>query len=465
MIPFLAEALCFPKFIREDIDNLYRSKKYEFYEFATKSEYYNSIMATESSLLSDEYFRKCIGILEYHKMHADDSEVEDKIARLLKKGYKKTFSFFKNRCNKDNMDFKDCASFIYGYANNMSDHELSCNFIVAVLFSTQYETVTNREPILKLLYERLQHYDGVGRFSISKMNITEESMIKELKKELPKDIINYVMEAQLDKSSPYLFLYDLEGISPLSLFSEIKLHENDLDEVLATYICGTKELLGEKLIHYIIPALHIMALLKSYRNVKDMYFKHNKETMYVEFNRLEEDLSRTKELLKAEIAKQNFEKSSQEEALSILQEENSRLKKLLVEKDEFVKQIERERIELISLRNYAFNNSDSEVLPAINNTSTTSLNALSGIVIGGHSSWQNKLKERLPDWKFIGTDSLNFDTNIISNCDIVVINTSYLSHSMYYKVIDKVKNNNKQLLYVSSTNIQQVLQEVLITLS
>ena len=82
--------------------------------------------------------------------------------------------------------------------------------------------------------------------------------------------------------------------------------------------------------------------------------------------------------------------------------------------------------------------------------------------MGGHSQWQNKMKEYLPNCRFISPDMLNFDINILSNVDIVFIYTNYLNHGMYYKVIDIIREREIKLEYLKSNiNMEIVLNQII----
>lgn len=65
LTPFLAEALSYNGNLKNEIDNLYRTKNEEFYSYALKSPYYNCILAQERFLIEEEYWhsllygRKC----------------------------------------------------------------------------------------------------------------------------------------------------------------------------------------------------------------------------------------------------------------------------------------------------------------------------------------------------------------------------------------------------------------------
>ena len=115
--------------------------------------------------------------------------------------------------------------------------------------------------------------------------------------------------------------------------------------------------------------------------------------------------------------------------------------------------------EVIALRNFMFNQKvDESYIPDC--TRIDQLDTIRGLIIGGHINWQNKIKEYLPTWKIIKAGVNNLDSDIIQRCDVVIFNAGHLNHSLYYKVIDLVRNSNIQIGYITSTNIINTLREI-----
>ena len=69
------------------------------------------------------------------------------------------------------------------------------------------------------------------------------------------------------------------------------------------------------------------------------------------------------------------------------------------------------------------------------------------------------MKDILVNWTFVPTESINFDENIIKNNEYIFINTKYISHAVYYKVIKYLTNENK-LRYINSINIDKSLEDI-----
>lgn len=85
------------------------------------------------------------------------------------------------------------------------------------------------------------------------------------------------------------------------------------------------------------------------------------------------------------------------------------------------------------------------------------LKDLNILVMGGHQTWQNKLKETYPYFNYIDTNNVNYDINKTRNADIIFFNTRYCSHTLFYKIKNNVNNgrNNKKdkLIFIENNNL------------
>lgn len=84
-------------------------------------------------------------------------------------------------------------------------------------------------------------------------------------------------------------------------------------------------------------------------------------------------------------------------------------------------------------------------------TQPISLDGKNVVVIGGHDSWQQKLKEVYPDFTYIQADNLGFDVNIVRNADIIVFNFIHCSHGLFYRLRENC--DRKKIIYLASNNL------------
>lgn len=71
------------------------------------------------------------------------------------------------------------------------------------------------------------------------------------------------------------------------------------------------------------------------------------------------------------------------------------------------------------------------------------------------------MKQLLPSFSFVHPSVTNLDTSILNNVDIVFFYTNYLSHALYYKVIDDIREHGVQFRYLKdNTNENIVLKQI-----
>ena len=86
-------------------------------------------------------------------------------------------------------------------------------------------------------------------------------------------------------------------------------------------------------------------------------------------------------------------------------------------------------------------------------------------IVGGHQQTHVKIKQWLPTVNVIA--SRDYTKEISSKATIVILNTSYLNHPMYWKTQNRVEQLQKQnpelqFLYLNtqSTNRERILKEL-----
>lgn len=459
IIPFYAEALSHSLIIRNRIDRLYSLHKEDYYSVAKESEFYDSLIGRENSLITEEYYKKCLGLIEYARKN-NDEETLNGIFDLFKRAYHKTYLYFKDKDSSENIDMNDYILYMGKYFKNLDNDNLNGNIVAVLYFSGG--KCKNFEKYAEIMTLRWEHYNGYRRITLDNLSPQIEKSLSELYKTIPSDFLNEFLIG--NKSSGFDFIYDLEEVSSISVFRELKLDKKDIKEIILSYIVADdyKEI-GDgnkiKFEDYFLPALHVKAMCKAYKEVKKMYFDNNKETMYVEMGVLRKDLFKARSDLQLQEIKYDRFVQHENEKYSSLMEENIQLQRDIKALKEQINQLQSDAKEVIALRNYMFNQ-ESEAVTDTEKVNLEEMNSVKGIIIGGHSNWQNKIKEYLPSWKIVRAGVNNLDADIILNCETVIFNAGHLNHSLYYKVIDMVRNNNVHIGYVSSTNVECSLKEI-----
>lgn len=81
------------------------------------------------------------------------------------------------------------------------------------------------------------------------------------------------------------------------------------------------------------------------------------------------------------------------------------------------------------------------------------------VVFGGHPTWLKAIKPMLPDVKFIeGVPS----SEQIKGAEMVWLQTNYMSHKAFYKIIDIVRSKNIPLRYFTSASAAKGAEQVVV---
>lgn len=125
-----------------------------------------------------------------------------------------------------------------------------------------------------------------------------------------------------------------------------------------------------------------------------------------------------------------------------------------------------ERQELIALRNFIYQlqqeEGETEQEPVDKNQDEKAREGLkraSVVVFGGHATWQTKMKQALPGWKFISGEQQTFDLKSMGSYQYLVINTKMFKHRTYYKIMSE-KDKGQRIVYVDGNNIKRCMRQL-----
>ena len=146
---------------------------------------------------------------------------------------------------------------------------------------------------------------------------------------------------------------------------------------------------------------------------------------------------------------------------TILKQEQE-LRRLQKQAAEQKQQIAAQQTELGEMRSYLYSLSEGREEGNGDACAETKLPEWSEkkvLVVGGHTNWQNKLRELFPKWQFISAGQNSLDDKMIRGKDCIICNTEVLAHSCYYKILSG-RERRQKLCYVHSNNIQKCLREL-----
>lgn len=189
------------------------------------------------------------------------------------------------------------------------------------------------------------------------------------------------------------------------------------------------------------------------------YYREEKERQDDELNKLRKELQEEREkndILRQQLRSQGTgtatdAKPFMEEISSL----NRKVKELQMELD-----VEKEKTdELNRLREFVFS-IKSEYIPESDETDLKGLiKDKKIIIIGGHILWRNKLKNKYPAIITMDGHNATSDFSPLSNADLVLLNTSNMSHTVYYKVIEILRKGTARFDYIGRSTNQELYEK------
>jgi len=469
ILPYLIEAFGHNRRIYPDIDRLYETRKYEFYQLATSSEWYNHQIVAEGDIYHEEYAKKALGIILYI-VETQDREIQDKFYDIIRKGWTRAYMYVRNH---------DVVSF-EKYFSNMSHikNDDDANTESAVLYflaQNAGKTIEHNEH-LKLWEDvtimRLEHYklDHPLRYNYETIEPDVLKHIKSLKDRVygKYGVLNSydalfdtrMHEDMRNNRDQLSLLCDTEFVSISSLFNNVKITERDVEEVLGLYFMHHKNKNAEAAGNFLVAGLMLKGLLKAYRQVKEHFFANNRETMLLEMRRQDDKieqltgdnvvLKRKAESLESQV--KSIRDEVEEQYTTQVRGLEARVRELEIE-------LAREKQkdgELNALREFIFSlNTEAEPGVAEKEFDFTGVR---GVIFGGHERWRKRMKELLPGFVFISSES--FDVRLLDDADVVLFFVGYMGHKLYDKAIAEARKHGLKVGYISSINDRLALGEI-----
>ena len=226
---------------------------------------------------------------------------------------------------------------------------------------------------------------------------------------------------------------------------------------------------------YIVALLFYM-LIKNLKESRNFYFENNSETQFNELLRSQREIDALKEdvaeQVKAVGDKQQYIVSLQKQIeqlttelakdtkdaakplmgeISLLRSEVSKMQQRLDEEFEKTQELNR-------LREFVFAMQQGEDITQEEVSLGELIKDKAIYIFGGHINWRNKLKGKYPSLNILDGHNTSFDEQQLLNADIVLLNTSNMSHALYYKVIDVLRKNKIRFDYLGKYINQNLLE-------
>lgn len=168
--------------------------------------------------------------------------------------------------------------------------------------------------------------------------------------------------------------------------------------------------------------------------------------------------------LQEELEKLRTKLRRQEQENQALREKNKELDLGLKEAEARNENYKTDHEELVHLRNYVFQmTEDEKEIPEVNIREMEKvLKDKKIVIIGGHSNWTYKLKNKFPRWVFFKPEISNtLDGKVLDDADYVYFFTDVLSHGTYGKYMKIIRSRGiSSYGYIHSINIASNIRQV-----
>ncbi len=471
LTPFICEAFASNRRVYKMIEQMYEGNRVVYYQEAKANRWYNHEILTSQSIEQEIVAKRALAIL----LEGDSK----KILSVVRVGWRSLYNWAKKQTT---IKISDALNLIMSKnstaLDKLTNDEVNAHGIVAMLLGILLEKEIDQKDggcqvLLNSLDIRLQWAEGLNRFSYTTLTKEEKAEAKRLKNEVYKlanvnrFFVSYPDTVHEDMGSMLTglcFLFDMEGLSTGIVENEV-FSERDINEIVASYICSHAETSVSDASRFLAAGHIVKALLRAYKNLKKQHFKTSRETLFLDLDLAQHEADTAqKEVRQLNIAIKQYKKeiddlrkkvkteygravSEYQIQLKDLQAENADLRDRLFETERVIKDLERALIRAEETDTFA----DEPIIE---------IPAIKGVIVGGHQRWHMRMKDVLPDsWQFIHPDD-NIDMSVISNADIVLFFTDYLSHLVYDAVVAETRQCRIPTGYLRRTNEVESLKEI-----
>lgn len=506
-------ALGLNDYLKPMIDDMYENNKWDYYE-ASKP-FREDIVIKTFSAKKEEMILKIAGIVNYSYENEDNKE---SIISLIKKGYKTVFRYardteelslagFAEIFNKKHKTMESSEIVIFNnyflliylaryfekellmdkkFSNLLtmhivSRHEIAGYRIDSIRKEKNNEFYQENKVIIDSAKKTiLSKTNSIGgNIDVMLSNFVESEVRKRIAtiygikydKDIPYEIYqrerSNVFSSGISKYiGAYSGLVSTMGLNPNYLTTETEFSKLKFQELLVNTMKFTigNNLTDSEMEMFFISSLFIYNLTDLYKDTKESYLGDAQETLYLENKN-------NQILLQQEKKKLLKEKESMEHEREVFTDRENIYKDTVQELDREILQLRKQLQlkedhdkELIALRNYAYKPTEDDYRVDVISLDEKIevLKEINAVVFGGHPKFIQKLKEKLPNFEYRETDSLNRNLDFVKNKDVVFLQTCFFNHPFYYKIMSEIKKNDRvKLSYLSGyDNMELTINEM-----
>ena len=224
-------------------------------------------------------------------------------------------------------------------------------------------------------------------------------------------------------------------------------------------------------------ALWLAMLVKTIKQERDFYFKNNSETQFFALRNFEREVAQLQAQLRdheqlsqearthaaalnEQIALLNAELAKDaKDAAKPLLGEISHLNSHIAVLEKKLQEEAEKNAELARLREFVFNMQQGNDIQIEEVSLEKLIDGKRIYIFGGHINWRNKLKQKYPKLEVLDGHNTSFDEQKLLGADMVLMNTSNMSHALYYKIIEVLRKNNIPFDYLGKYHNPELLEK------
>lgn len=263
-------------------------------------------------------------------------------------------------------------------------------------------------------------------------------------------------------------LLELEGINHWRFFSENKLFDGANGQAAKFSSRYSQEKNAYEFDPELFTCLYsLVCVIRKYQALKEDYRKLNPESQKLALNLAEDQIQLLKEQLSQEKAKNKslnfelevankklhgYEKDSRMQQWGLENNYKTRISEMQTE----ISFLQRNRQELLQLRDFFFSLQEADRFVSDDmEVSTERKRVLSEkriVTVGGHIQFRKQLKKMYPTFLVLDGTLNTQDFQVIEHADHVFIFVQNMSHSTYYKLMEKLEHSDVPFTYINTTN-------------
>lgn len=415
--------------------------------------------------------RQALGIYEHARTHPEDASLID---RIINKGFKDVRRFVDRsqggdvfelyfRTKYKNLDdvvmsqlvAEACAALYYG-SRLQKPVEISAStaglleatFNHDDLYKGSIETLKDNESALRLFFEayNLEVPTRTKRYTLLNYLLASVKDAKDLSTE--SKLVGLTMSVVAD-------FFDMFQVDSTTLHSHYEVTGEEI-LVCAQYAMKVRQDADEagfrlNTFSFFMFYLHGMVLAKLYSETKTLANVNTVTEWTHKLQAVEKEADKKVKKYEKEIAQLRQQNARLTDLHATSVNLNQELRHRLDHSEKRAERLASFEQEVIGLRNYVYS---QQTDPAETNTATgtesdwlKTIQSYQIAVFGGHTTFTSKLKEVLPDVRFIGPEESGKNFKFVQNLDAVFVFTEYFNHGTYYKLLKQLDDTTR-LIYL-----------------